>query len=710
MAIRLPMIATIWKKEISETLRDRRTVVVMIVLPVLLYPLLFMGFSRLVESESAASRARPSVVAVWGTLPADLERELMSRQTVSLRAWLGAPEELRRQIVAGQLKPPPTRTMEPPESSRRDIDEGPREEELPNPVLTAARHLVESRGADAVLIIFPGADAIAVYFDSVRTDSDIARDRLRRALEAYAGHIVKPAFDLAIRDVAPPSRQAGRMIGVMLPFLLLTLCIAGGLYPAIDLTAGEKERGTMQTLMCAPVLPGEIIGGKFVAVWTLTLAAALANVISLAMTLTRVLPLENAAIPFSTYALTGAMLVPVTLLTSALFLALAVFAKDFKEGQNFLMPAYMALSFPAMVTMVPTIELNAWTTFVPIVNIALLIKALLVGEGRPELVFLTLVSSAVYATLALSLAVRVFQREQILLGGRESVRDLFAPARGVRDDRGRVPSPSLALLVFAIALVTAFYGSLALEPFGTVVKLTVMQLGFFLLPVVLLTAWLRLDVQETFALRRPRPGFIITSAILGLTAWTFASGVILRLAPPPETLVRALERIFMIGDQPMPLWLIWLVVALMPAICEEALFRGFVLSGLRPLGATAAIGISALLFGLAHASIYRLLPTFFLGILLGIVVWRGGSLLYSITLHALNNGLIGTMTQSPDLARAIGVREGADALPWPQTIAGSILTVSALLVVISMSGRGTGLVRKRTGAADTAGATGTANP
>jgi sodium transport system permease protein len=712
MSIRLRIIATIWKKELRETLRDRRTLFMMIVLPVLLYPLLFTGLSRLAESESEATRVRPSIVAVWGPMPQRLEHELASRSTLAIQPWLGAPEDVRRDLGAGRLKPPPTRIVDSRQVDRRNPDEQSRVEELPNPVLAAARELIASRRADAVLVIWQGSDAIAVYFDSVRQDSQVALGRVRRALEAYARQVVKPAFDLASRDVAPPSRQAGRVIGAILPLMLVTLCIAGGLYPAIDLTAGEKERGTMQTLMCAPVLPAEIIVGKFLTVWTITMTSALANVVSLAMTLTRMLPVDGAAVPVSSYALTTAMLVPVTLLTSAVFLALAVFAKDFKDGQSLLTPVYMALALPAMVTVLPTIELNAWTTFVPIVNIALLIKSLLLSEARAELVFLTLVSSAVYAALGLSLAVHVFRREQILLGARESVRNLFAAddAASSRRRAARVPSPGLALLLFSLALVAAFYGSLALESRGIIVTLLAMQLGFFLLPLIVLTAALRLDVRETFSLRRPRLVLLVASAVLGLTAWTFASGVLLRLAPPPETLVKALERIFMIGDKPMPLWMIWLVVGIMPGVCEEALFRGFILSGLRPLGPTAAIGISALLFGLAHASIYRLLPTFFLGILLGIVVWRTGSLLCSITMHAINNGFIGTLTQSPDVVRALGLREGADALPWPQTIAGSSITLAALLLILAMSARGTGLVRKRTDTLDAPGAAGAASP
>jgi sodium transport system permease protein len=694
MTLRPRILTAIWRKEISETLRDRRTLFIMIVLPVLLYPLLLIGFTRLAESESEAALSQRSRVAVWGVVSPALQRELDARPHLDVRLWLGAPDGVRRALEAGRIAAPPTREVPHKDGRPRDPDVRAEREEMPTPAMEAARGAVASRTADAVLVLWGRGDAISLYFDSVRDESELAAARTRRVVDAYRSAVSREPFELAVRDVAPASRQAGRLIGTMLPFLLLTLCIVGGLYPAIDLTAGEKERGTMQTLMCAPVLPEEIIGGKFLAVWTLSLASALANVVSLATTITRTLPIDGAAIPPSTYVLTAAILLPVTLLTSALFLALAVFAKDFKEGQSFLTPVYMALSLPAMVTMLPTIELNAWTTFVPIINIALVIKALLMGEARTDLVFLALVASTTYAALALALAVRVFQREQVLLGGRESMRDLF----GLHGGRTRVPSPSLALVMYAVALVASFYGSLALESRGFLVSLLVMQYGFFLAPVLLAAVLLRMDPRDTFALRAPRIVPLFAAALLGVTAWTFASGVILRLAPPPETLVRALERLLRLTDEGAPLWAVWLVVAVTPAVCEEALFRGFILNGLRSLGAVSAIGISALLFGIAHASIYRLLPTMFLGILLGIVVWRTGSLLCAIVLHALNNGLLASLTESPALARALGLEAGAEALPWTVTMYGSALAAAALAVLVLSSGHGTLLVRKRTGA------------
>jgi sodium transport system permease protein len=209
-----------------------------------------------------------------------------------------------------------------------------------------------------------------------------------------------------------------------------------------------------------------------------------------------------------------------------------------------------------------------------------------------------------------------------------------------------------------------------------------------------------MDLRDTFALRAPRVVPLLAAAVLGLTAWTFASGVLLRIAPPPETLVRSLEKMIRLTDEGAPLWAVWLVVAITPAICEEALFRGFILRGLRPLGAVPAVGISALLFGIAHSSIYRLLPTFFLGIIFGIVVWRTGSLLCSIVAHALNNGLLASLTELPELAHSFGLQAGADALPWTPTLIGTGAAVAALFVLVAMSEGGMFVVRNRTGVAD----------
>jgi sodium transport system permease protein len=483
-------------------------------------------------------------------------------------------------------------------------------------------------------------------------------------------------FELSQRDVAAPARQAGRILGSFLPFLLISLSLFGGFYPAVDLTAGEKERGTLQTLLCAPLRPIEIVTGKFLAVWAVALGTALINVISLGFTVARLLHSADLTVPLSAYALTAAMLVPVTLTTAALFIAVAVFARDFKDGQNFLTPVYMLLVIPAGATMLPGVELNAWTAFVPIVNIALLVKALLIGDWRGDLVFLALLSSAAFAVVSMLLAVRVFEREQVLLGGRESARRLLGLERR---DGGR-PTPPVAVTPFAIVLVLAFYGSLLLETHGILVQLLTTQYAFFLAPALVSVLALGFSPRLTFRLRLPDWRGLAGSVLLGLAAWTVVSAAVVLLAPPPDSLVKAMQRLLMLGDRPMPLWLVLLAVAATPAICEELFFRGLVMSGFASLGRVGAVSLSALLFALAHASIYRLLPTLLLGLLLGYVAWRTGSIVCSMVVHALNNGLLATFTVMPTLARGLGFDQGA-TIPMRVVIVGALVTAGGLWLV-----------------------------
>jgi sodium transport system permease protein len=716
--MRLSIILTIVRKEIRETLRDRRTLLMMVGLPVLVYPLLFIGLGKLQESQRDAREERASTVAVWGAAPAPLVDALKADRTIEPVAWAGISADLRRQFDQGSIVPPPETPDQPAQPEResgarpsesRLADAGRAQTEPDDLVAQAAREALLRRRADAILVLWPGLEAAlqaegtgraSMYFDSVNQDSTLARQRLGRALEAFRRDIVvqrqrarglDEGFSIALRadaqNVAPQQRRTGQALGMFLPFMLIAMSLLGGLYPAIDMTAGEKERGTMQTLLCAPIGSAEIITGKFIAAWTIGLIAALANIVSLAAALARIMP-GAVTIGPATYLLAFVMLVPVTFIVTAVFLAVAAMAKDFKDGQNFLTPVYMLLALPAGVTMLPGVQLNAWTAFVPVINIALLIKAILLRDAPPDLVFLTLLSAFTYAALAVTFAARVFEHEQLLLGGRESWRTLL----GLDRRAGRTPSPAVSLVTFAVALVSAFYGSLLLQQSGTITTLVATELGFFLLPGALVVFGLGYARRETLLVRRPAPAALVAAILLGLSSWTFATGVLMRLLPPPEEYVRALERLVLFKDQPIPLWLIWVLIGVMPAVCEELFFRGLVMSGLRRFGPVAAVGGTALLFGVAHASIYRLLPTVFLGAILGALAWRSRSIFVSMTAHAVNNAFIATLVHERWIAEALGLG-GSEMPSWRVTAVGTVVMVVGLVVLWTGSrdqGSGTG--------------------
>jgi sodium transport system permease protein len=534
-----------------------------------------------------------------------------------------------------------------------------------------------------------------IFFDPVRHASDKAADRLRDELTRFRQHLVLarqqklglPAgfstpLEIRSMSIATQRRMVGDQLGRLLPLLLIMLSATGALYAAVDLTAGEKDRVTMQTLLCAPVLPLEIVTGKFITVWTISFFSALVNIVSLGLTIGRLASVVRIPVP-SVLALVGVLglLLIVTCTVAAAFMGMAALARDAKDAGNFLSATMVLLILPVAATSVPGIDLNAWTAFVPVVNLSLLIKALLLEEAGAELVFFTLLAASAYAMLALVFAARVFAREEILLGGTASWRQLLPTRTRV----GTQPTPGLVLGTFAVVLAAGFYGSLLIEKAGIITQVLTVQYGFFLLPVVALTLFLRFPIVPTFSLRKPDWRSAVGAVLIGCSGGLAVAGLTMRLLPAPESLVEGLREVLMLGKEPAPLWIVWLVLAFSPALCEETFFRGMTLSGLRRLGPWAAIGVSALLFGLAHASIYRLLPTFVLGLVLGYVAWRSGSILCSMIIHALNNGLIATLAREDSIAAKFHW-DDMQYVPWKLTL-GALAVMGIGLFLVSRSPR-----------------------
>lgn len=683
------IVATIFRKEIRETLRDKRTLRAMIFLPILLYPMMILGISWLTNSQEEQTAARASQVAVWGDAPPQLVGTLRASH-IEIRTDVPIPPVIIGDLKAGRIAPVKPLTDEEEEKQKKE-----QKKEADTPLTVAARPVLLDRKIDALLVLWPNFSAemtqgdlghAVVLYDSTRPASEKARSRVDDALHKFRDaemamrerqHNLPAGFSQTVEigsaNVAPPSRRAGFGMGMMLPFLLITMCLTPLFYAAVDSTAGEKERNTMQTLLCAPLRPLEIIGGKFLAIAAVGILTAAINVISLSLTVARVAhdSMGGGSVALHQYVLSFLMLIPIVLLTAGVFLTVAVFARDFKEGQSYLMPALWIIMLPCIITVVPTIELNAAMSFVPLANIALLIKAILMSEAAPDLVFLTLASSLMYTALAVAAAARVFSRESVLVGGGDTVRGFL----GMDGPRTARPGGAAAILVFCTAMVAAFYGSLALEGRGVLVTIVVVEAVFLLAPALVALRLGRFSAKETLLLRMPDWRGLLAGLLVGVCGGAVAAGIGLRLIPVPADFARALEKALLIGDAHVPLIVLLLAIAVLPGICEELLFRGFILSGLRGAGIWA-IPLTALLFGLAHSSIYRILPTFLIGLFITILAWRTRSIVPGMIAHAVNNGLILTLVRlRPSWFGATEMRN----VPW------SWMAVAALGLAVAFA-------------------------
>jgi sodium transport system permease protein len=275
---------------------------------------------------------------------------------------------------------------------------------------------------------------ITILYDSSQSLSREAYDRFRNFMAALersemrlrlAQHDLRPGFikpfDLDAANLASESRKLQAVLGSVLPYLIILFCFFGAFYPALDLTAGEKERFTLETLLLAPVSRLEIAAGKFVVVFAAAIIAAVLATTSMAITLTHgVLPAGMTAafnLQFQPLAivLTASLLLPVAALFSALLLGISLLARSFKEAQTYATPLQFLVILPAIAAMLPDLETELKWAWVPLMNVSLLMKELLKGNYLWEFYVITLSSTITLACIVLWGAGMLFRRESVLL-------------------------------------------------------------------------------------------------------------------------------------------------------------------------------------------------------------------------------------------------------------------------------------------------------
>jgi len=402
-------IVTIYRKELRDTLRDRRTLLSMIVIPTLVMPLIIalLGFFSFKVFREARS-STPTVMIVGG-----------ADSPVVIQALAGYD---RWRVVSTTA-----------DWKQRISDKTVRAAvEIP-----AGFDLALERGEPA---------AVRIYNYDGEMRSSFAVNELRRFFEAYreklitsrlAQHglpatLVKP-FSLQTENVAPPEKVGGNVVGGLIPYLFIVLCFTGAMYPAMDLTAGEKERGTMETILCTPVARVDLVLGKFFMVLTASLGTVVFSLLSMGLTFVigGLLLAKSASATGAVSAAAGSvvtlptldpvgmlgvlgMVLPVAVFFSALLLTISLFAKSFKEAQSYLSPLILVILLPAVFGMLPGVELTPRLALIPILNISLVSKELVSGIWSWGYLALIFGSTCGYAAIALSLAVKMFNREDVI--------------------------------------------------------------------------------------------------------------------------------------------------------------------------------------------------------------------------------------------------------------------------------------------------------
>jgi sodium transport system permease protein len=397
----------------------------------------------------------------------------------------------------------------------------------------------------------------------------------------------------------------------------------------------------------------------------------------------------------------GLALIPASALFSALSLALAAFARSTKEGQYYLMPL-MVVTIPlAILPAAAGLELTLGNSLIPVTGLVLLLRAALEGNYWQLLQFAVPVLAITLGTclLAIRWAVEQFNSESVLFREGERL-DLRLWLHHLFEDRGPTPVPAAAVFCGIVILVIHFFMSLRSTVPGDfarfAVTVAVTQLVVVVTPALLMTVMLTRSPRQTLLLRWPRWGVLPAAALLAVALHPVAHVIqkaVMHLYPLSEEMQEALAGLDSLFAN-ASWWQIVLVVAAIPAICEELAFRGFIFTGLRNTGSPwRAILVSAIFFGFTHGILQQSLIACLIGVLLGWLALRTGSILPGMVFHLVHNSLGVLMARAPDwlasqwpdldsLVRPAD--HGGVAFAWPVVLAGGLAGV----VIIAWLSRG----------------------
>lgn len=677
-------------KELREILRDRRTIVTLVLMPILVYPLIGVTFQKFLTSQLTHQ------TKVAYRLGFESEAELRRFQDFLVQA-----DELSGHMQGLRLDPDrtPLGTTDDPVLEYMVLSEAEESDNL--------EHLLQQRELDlGIRCVEVGKDEANIEFlmEEMSTLGRDARrcleDRLQPLKEQFYDSLrlrfdpkSRPPVLISNRMIAPSQEStAAFSLATLVPLILILMTVTGAVYPAIDLTAGERERGTMEALISAPIRREEILLAKYVAVLTVALLTAIVNLTAMTATayatgLESLLFGRNGLSLLLIVKVFGVLAVFAGFFSSVL-LAVTSFARSFKEAQAYLIPVMIVSIAPGVLALMPGLEMSLGLSLAPLANMVLLTRDLFEGHLYPVSAAIALSSTLVYTAIGLIFAAKIFGTDAVLYGSPGSWTDLWQrPAEHpvkpeVKQVLGCLAVVLPTYLILGGALSRWVETSMSIWLAGQVV----LTMGIFIGLPMLFSTWQRIPVIAAFELRPASPMVFLAAVLAGFSLWPFAYEAEI-LTMPVEHLQELMEKFADVEARlsSVPFFARLIVFALLPALTEELFFRGYLLKGLqRGWGAWPAIFVSGAIFGAFHIitrdflSFERFLPTALLGWCLGWVCVRSGSVLPGMLLHALHNGFLLTVAQYSESLESAGIGT-AEQHHLPTTwlvLAGSLVLIS----------------------------------
>lgn len=639
----------IFVRELQDILKDKTIILLTVVLPIAIYPVILGGVNKLVGSQIEKIKTNKIAVAIndyenW------LESYLLEKDDrIHLIKNIKNPmSELQQGNIQVWI-----------------VHDSPLSDNSPSIVY---------------IYYFATNDRSREGFKTVR--DVLEKSRLHYFEKGLQSRDINLNPDDLIRievvDTSTDREKSGYLAGKIIPILMILMILSGASFAAVDLIAGEKERGTLETLLISPVHRQSIIWGKFFVVLAISCTASIVNLLGIYLTLVYniidipMLEEIEFSLGFSEMGLILLFTLPMAVLFSALLMIVSSFANSFKEGQYYLLPFIFFAVFPAVPALIPSVSLNSILAIIPITSLALAIKEVLSGTYNMLGLTIALVSNTLYAAVALRAATRILSRESIL------------PGTEMEQD---VKEKSYLIAVFSlfgfVFLLMYFIGSVV-QKWNIIWGLWITQIVLISLPALLFIRIKRLDFKETlglqgFSFRQLTGAFTIEFAAYGTAI--FLGLVQGRFIPMPTHFWEQFSSQLL--DTGYPFWVTLLTFSVSAGVCEELLFRGTLTGFMKDRAPQwLVILLVGFLFALLHMNVYRLLPTAILGFAYTYIRLSTGSIFPCMILHTLNN--------------FVAIYLGEHYAPFLEATHEQLISVSGIMLILSFWFLGIILIRKKT--------------
>jgi sodium transport system permease protein len=645
-------IKTLFRTELRMVLRDRRMLFTSIVLPLLVTPLMFLGSSwgikrqekkleQMVYAFTIAGKQTNEVSAIVAATRARLEAEAVTNQAAFRLRETPCPDPaaaldkgdiqfVLEGVAAGDTN---SSGKAAPKSESAGRKAAPRKD--------AEDELEEGAGH--------GAPIIRITFRADRHESMAGHSKIRQALEEtrrrqraellkQRGFPLRAAEVAAIteRDLASKAQTAGLALGRSLTVLLLLFILSSGAVVATDSLAGEKERGTLETLLTTAAGRLEILAAKHLVIVAVALIITSIQILNLLVYIHfKLIPVpENlaAALTPATALLLFVLYLPLAALAATVLLLVSGYARTYKEAQMWFMPVMLVGLLPALAPLLPGVPLRSAAVLVPVANLALAAKEILVGSFDWPMIVLSWLITAGAALWTGRMGARTLVQEKLITASETDEVDLSG---GPRLFERRVLR-WFAVLWAVLLLVSNYTQKLDLR-----LQLVINLVGLFFGACCLMMWVYRLSPRVALAWRAPRAP-VWAGVLLGIPGGFLTALGCFRLAnlliPAPAQMTESFAE--MLFPEQIPFAQLVLIMSLLPGVFEEMTFRGLLLHGLRrrlsPVPLALVVGV---VFGIFHVALFRLVPTACLGVMFAAVTLLTGSIFPAMLWHAANNAL-----------------------------------------------------------------------